>query len=163
MQFVSNPVRVEALNSGQVQVVPDTEPYLTQHVANGHFLSPVNAGTVLPGSQTTLLTFGPSIMGANADVGKRFMVAYLKGVRKFNEGKTDENVKIMNKYLKMDEALLKKMCWSTMRNDGVVNVDSLMEFQQWALDKKLVDKPVSRELLFDPTFAQYAVKVLDGK
>jgi NitT/TauT family transport system substrate-binding protein len=102
-------------------------------------------------------------MGANADVGKRFMVAYLKGVRKFNEGKTDENVKIMNKYLKMDEALLKKMCWSSIRNDGMVNVDSMMEFQQWALDKKLVDKPVTREQMFDPTFVQYAAKVLDGK
>jgi NitT/TauT family transport system substrate-binding protein len=163
VQYVANPSRVEALNSGQIQVVPDTEPYLTQHIANGHLLSPVNAGSVLPGSQTTLLTYGPNLMGANADVGKRFMVAYLKGVRKFNEGKTDETVKVMNKYLKMDEALLKKMCWSTMRNDGVVNVDSMMEFQQWALDKKLVDKPVTREQLFDPAFVQYAAKVLDGK
>lgn len=163
LQYVSNPARVEALNSGQVQVVPDTEPYLSQHIANGHWLSPVNAGSVLPGSQITLLTFGPNMMGANADVGKRFMVAYLKGVRKFNEGKTDENVKIMNKYLKMDEAFLKKMCWSSIRNDGMVNVDSMMQFQQWAQDKKLVDKPVTREQMFDPTFVQYAVKTLDGK
>ncbi len=161
--LVSNAVRLEALNKNQVQIVPDTEPYITQHIANGHILAALSPDKVLPNSQTTLLLYGSNMTGANADVGKRFMVAYLKGVRKFNEGKTDETVKIMNKYLKMDETLLRKMCWSTMRNDGMVNVDSLLDFQKWALDKKLVDKPLTSEQLFDPTYVQYATKILDGK
>ncbi len=40
------------------------------------------------------LYYGPAFTDTNPEVGRRSMVAYLQGVRQYNQGKTDRNIGI---------------------------------------------------------------------
>lgn len=146
----------EAMNKGTIDLTVQNEPFVTRLTEDGHssILTPITQ--LLPNAETAVTVYGAKLLGANADVGKRFMVAYLKAVRKYNEGKSDSNVKTMSKYTKLDEALLKKMCWPTLRGDGVLDVKSVLEFQSWAATQKLVDQQLSEQQIYDPSFIQYA-------
>ena len=93
------------------------------------------------------------------------MVAYLKGVRRFNEGKTRRNIEILAKYTGLEPALVESACWTPFREDGRIDVNSVLEFQRWALANQLVDKPMTAKEFWDPRFVEYANDVLaaDGK
>ena len=49
------------------------------------------------------------------------MIAYLKGVRQYNQGKTDRNVEILAKYTEMKPEEVKQSCWIPMRSDGMID------------------------------------------
>ena len=46
------------------------------------------------------------------------MVAYLQGVRQYNEGKTEQNLEIMGNYTKLDRDLLNQSCWMPIAKNG---------------------------------------------
>jgi NitT/TauT family transport system substrate-binding protein len=115
---------------------------------------------VIPGSGYTMMWYGPSILEENPEVGNRFMVAYLKGVRQFNEGKTDRNVEILAKYAELEEDLVRDSCWVTINGDGQINIDSVFNFQEWALGNELLDHIIPAEQFWDSSFIDYALEEL---
>lgn len=157
-----SPAQLEGLNQGAIDISVNNEPWITLFQEAGHpmLLKPVTA--VLPNSQSAVLLYGPNFLHDDPAAGERFMTAYLKAVRQYNEGKTDRNVEILANALNLDPELLRRMCWPTLRNDGAVNVESELDFQQWAVDTGLVEQPVSTDKLWNPAFTEYAVGVLDG-
>jgi len=70
------------------------------------------------------------------------MIAYLKSMRQYNQGKTERNLKILAKYTGLDQELLKICCWPSLRNNGQINIESMIDFQQWALKKGYLDKEI---------------------
>ena len=67
------------------------------------------------------------------------------GWREYNQGKTDRNLDILAEYTKLDRELLKEACWAKMRNDGRINVESILDFQTWAVKKGFLEKEVTGE------------------
>jgi hypothetical protein len=55
------------------------------------------------------------------------------------------------------------MCWPAIRSDGTLNVDSLLDFQQWAINKGLQQTALTREQLWDPSFVTVAAQRLATK
>jgi NitT/TauT family transport system substrate-binding protein len=147
---------VQAMDSGQIDLVVQNEPWVTRLVAAGHtpVLNPTHE--VLANAESAVVMFGPRLLGSNAELGNRFMVAYLEAVRRYNEGKTDRNVAILAQYTQLDPALLRQMCWPALRNDGSINVDSVLDFQTWAVHKGLVQTPVTAQQLIDTSFLSAA-------
>ena len=47
-----------------------------------------------------------------------------------------------------------------MRDDGQINLQSVLDFQAWAVEKGYVESPVAEEQLWDPSFVEYANEVL---
>lgn len=88
------------------------------------------------------------------------MVAYLKAVRQYNQGKTERNLEILAEFTGLDRELLKRTCWLPIRNDGRINVESVLDFQDWAAGKGFLDSKVTEEKFWDPSFVQYANQVL---
>lgn len=88
------------------------------------------------------------------------MVAYLKAVRQYNQGKTERNLEILAKHTELDRELLKRACWPSMHNDGRINVRGVLDFQAWAVGKGFLDSPVKEEQFWDPRFVKYANQVL---
>lgn len=157
---LGSPAVLEAMNAGQVDITVQNEPWVTRLLDAGHVKLTPGIATLMPNSESALMLFGPKLMGDNADVGKRFMVAYLKAVRAYNEGKTDHNVAILSKYTKLPAELLQKMCWPALHPDGTINIDSVLDFQSWAVAKGLVKTPATAAQLFDTSFAEQASKEL---
>jgi hypothetical protein len=115
---------------------------------------------VLPDGQISYVAFGPRLLEREPQLGKDFMVAYLKGVRQLAAGKTERNVDIVARGSELAPEFVQACCWTDFRPDGRLNVDSMLDFQNWALAAGLADKPLTPEQFWDPTFVDYANEVL---
>jgi NitT/TauT family transport system substrate-binding protein len=155
------PAELEALDEGVIDLVFTAEPWVTR-------ISDAKAGVVwmplkelAPDFQSGIVLYGPSLLKDNPDAGRRFMVAYLKAVRQYNEGKTDRNVEILAENTGLESDLLVELCWPHFREDGMINVQSILDFQDWAVEQGLLDTPVAEAELWDPSFVEYAQKNLE--
>jgi len=157
---IPNPVMPEALAKGTIDLAATTEPWGTRGLQTGHAVLWMSTQKVFPDSQHAIILFGPSLLEKNPEIGKRFIVAYLKAVRQYNRGKTERNIEIMAKHTGLDKELLKKTCWPSIRNDGQINVESILDFQKWGLKRGLLDKEVLPKQFWDPGFIEYANKIL---
>ena len=84
------------------------------------------------------------------------MKAYLKSVRRYNEGATPRNVAIITRRLGLDSVALKQMCWPTTREDGAVRAQNLVDYQEWAVRTGSLAKVIPPSQLVDSTFALLA-------
>jgi NitT/TauT family transport system substrate-binding protein len=115
----------------------------------------------IPNCQTCFMMFGPSILENNPEAGKKFMVAYLKGVEQYMQGKTDRNVEIAEKYTGIDREKILDVPWPPMYEDGRVNEEDLAAFQDWAYEQGLVDEKLDIEEIVNTSFIDYANDILD--
>ncbi len=161
MLYLPNMSRMESIAKGTLDMVSMTEPWLTRLKEAGNCEIIVPDYEVLAGSQFAGITFGPALLDERPEVGRRFMAAYLKGVRTYSEGKTPRNVEILAQHTKLEPELVKQAAWIAVRDDGRINVESIMAFQDWALKNELLDRRLSAEEFWEPTFVEYAAKMLD--
>jgi NitT/TauT family transport system substrate-binding protein len=151
----------EAMKKGTIDLAVTAEPWLTRILQTESAINWVQSQQVIPGFQFGFLVYGPSLLEKNPNGGKRFMVAYLKAVQQFNQGKTERNLKIIAKHTELDQDFLKKACWPSFRSNGQINISSVLDFQSWGFKKGLLDKTISPDQFWDPGFIEYANKVLN--
>jgi NitT/TauT family transport system substrate-binding protein len=145
-----------AVENGSLDMVTASEPWVTRTLDTGKMVVWKNYKDVVPNMQFGFLMYNKNLVRDHRDVGERFMIGYLKGIRQYNLGKTDENIAILAKYTKQDPALIKRTCWPGMRNDGSMDFKTILQFQNWAMGKKLLDKVISESDLLDDGFLQKA-------
>jgi hypothetical protein len=88
------------------------------------------------------------------------MLAYLRAVRQLDQGKTERNLEILAEYTGLDREFLVKACWPSFHDDGWVDVQSVLDFQAWAVEKGYLDSTVAEEQFWDPGFIEHANEVL---
>ncbi len=152
----------EALEQGTVDLVMAPEPWGTRLLKAGHSVLWVADQGVAPDGQLAYMAFGPALLERDPELGRAFIVAYLKGVRQLKEGKTERNVEILTRSTGLDREIVMDACWSAFREDGRLNVKSVLDFQAWAVGAGLVDTPVSPEQFWDPSFVDQANHVLNA-
>ena len=152
----------QALDAGTIDVVARSDPFFYNLMQGGHRLL-AGGNSLSPGSHLAVLEFGPSLLRRDRDLGERFMIAYLRSVRKFNEGATPRNVALVSKGLGIDTADLRHMCWGYTRGDGAVNMKSLIDYQKWGQEIGQASKILDTTQLADPTFAARAAQILDAE
>ncbi len=132
------------------------EPWATRLIqeADAGFWLPYQE--IDPGFQMGYVAYGPSLLEGNHDAGRRFMAAYLKAVQQYNEGKTERNLEILAEYTGLDRELLKEACWPSFSKDGTIHVQSVFDFQDWALGHDYLDSLVAEEQFWNPSFVQEA-------
>jgi NitT/TauT family transport system substrate-binding protein len=115
---------------------------------------------VIPGHQFSLIAYGPRLLDEDPELGRRFMVAYLRGVRVYNEGKTDDNVSTLAEATRFEPDLLRAICWPPIRDDGLIDIPSLQAYQAWYVDQGLLDPDAVAVGFWDPSFTEHANRVL---
>ncbi len=148
--------RMEALQNGALDVATVGEPGITRMLNAGIARVWVGYEDVIPGAQLGLIAFGPTITLENREAGNRFMLAYLRGVRLYNEGKTDRNVELMAEFTQLDPEEVRQMCWQSFTSDGSINADSMIAFQAWSVGKGLIEAVVPVEEFWDGSFLEFA-------
>ncbi len=161
VNILSPPVELEALEKGTIDLTATSEPWITRMLQAGHGVLWMPIQKIIPEFQFAFVLYGPTLLDKNPEVGKRFMVAYLKAVQQYNQGKTEHNLDLLTKFTGLDRELLKEACWVQMRNDGRMNVESVLDFQTWALGKGFLDKEVTGEQIWEPSFVEHACQVLN--
>jgi NitT/TauT family transport system substrate-binding protein len=137
----------QALESGSIDFLVATEPWLTQLKGKSTYLA--SANTLVPGLQLAAIVFGPSLIVNDRETGKRFLRAYLRGVRQMQNGPTARNLDILSRRMELDSTVLGSACWPSIRNDGEVDTVSLKQFQDWARDAGNLKTQVSPSQYLD--------------
>jgi len=150
---VPDAIEAEAIRSGRADAGIMGEPALSRAVAAGDVVLWKGFEDVVPNFQYSVLTYGPRLL-AEGDVGRRFMAAYLRAVRQLNLGKVEQNVAVVTARTGLDREVVARACWPSVRSDASLNIESVLEFQEWARGKGLVDRPLSAADIYDARFLE---------
>jgi NitT/TauT family transport system substrate-binding protein len=132
------------------------EPPLSNALSEGWAGVVATSNDVAPHHQTSLLVYGKHLLHDDPDLGRRFMRAYLRGVRRYNEGKSERNVAIISRYTKLPPATVRRACWIAISNDGRIDPGAIQPFLDWALAKHYIDAPVPLASWWNPSFVDAA-------
>jgi NitT/TauT family transport system substrate-binding protein len=160
---VPGPNRVEALVSGSADMSGLSEPYVTRALDTGQLSLFKPAGELGTSVQVAAWSFGDSLLNENRELGQRFINAYLKGLRQFNEGKTDRNIAAIARGTELEPELVARLCWSKLAADGQINLEYLDLYQDWLLSKGLLDAKIDPAQYWDGSFAEQAAQNLSGE
>ncbi|MHA2216756.1 MAG: ABC transporter substrate-binding protein [Candidatus Hodarchaeales archaeon] len=152
--------RMESLETRVIDATVLNEPYVTRATDFGLAEKLVGVGEVLPDFQLLHIMYGQNLLEKDPELGKRFMVANLKSVRQYNEGKTDRNIKIIQEYTDLERDIIERSCWPHFYSDGHLNVESVLKIQEWGHDNGYVDELLTEDQLFDLSFIEYANEIL---
>lgn len=159
------PMVPDALAHGAIDAAFISEPWLTRSTATGAAVIWQSLQPAVSEADMALLFFGHNLLDTSPEIGKRFIVAYLQGVRQYKQGKTGRNLQIISKYTGFDSEWLKQLCWVPFRDDGQINLGSFAEFNAWAVKKGIVERTLRASEIFDSRFVQPAnqLSVLGGR
>lgn len=160
VDFDSQALTMEAFKTGAVDLVVESEPWLTRIVNAGDAVIWKDYAELLPDFQFAYIIYGPNFLEKDPETGRRFMVAYLKAVQQYNQGKTERNMELMEAFTEIEPELLDQVCWPTFREDLLINTQSVLDFQDWAIENGHLDGPVTVELFWDQSFVEYALEAV---
>lgn len=143
------------------------EPLAMKALGMGVATVLVTAEQAFPEVQVNDIFFGKNILLDNPDVGKRFMLAFLKGARDLqgDQWRSEENLNAISKHTGIDVETLEKLpdespyFWNP---NGEPHLESIMEMQQFYLDKGWLEysELITLEKLYDSSFVEYALEQL---
>ncbi len=113
-------------------------------------------------TQLSIMAFGKSLLVDHPDVAARFLAAYLKGVQKYNEGKTESNILAIMEATGEDISLIQNSCWIPIREDASIDFTGIEAFQQWSIEQKQLDNAVTEEQFWDPSYLKAAQELLNN-
>jgi NitT/TauT family transport system substrate-binding protein len=150
--YMPTPTIFEAFQTGEIDVAHTVEPWLSRIVETGkaeiwHSYEDLN-----PGGQLSVIIFGPSVTQENTEAGNRFLAAYMQAVQQYNQGKTDRNIELMAEFTNSDLASAASSCWLSFNPDGSVNLESILDFQEWAIAKGYVDNMLTVDQFWDGSY-----------
>lgn len=155
-----------ALESGKVDAASPIEPWLTRILESGSGKLLARTDEVTPGQQNSVLLYSEQF-ATRRDVAVRFMVAYLKGARFYNDAfdkkdaaKRAEAIDILAAATRTDKAVLEKSVMPGIDPNGKVNVDALEAAQQYFVAKGSQEKPIDLKTTIDTSFIDAAIRVL---
>jgi NitT/TauT family transport system substrate-binding protein len=164
VEFVklSYPEMNVALKTKNIDATIQIEPYLTKAEVDGVAKKVASATDVHPNQQSAALFYSPAFMEKNPLQAKQFMVAYLQGVRDYNKAfisgiEKQKAISDLKKYIKIDDdRVWNNMVAIGLSNDGLVDVNSIMEDVKWYYSKKYLEKMPTAEQVVDLHYAKEA-------
>jgi NitT/TauT family transport system substrate-binding protein len=144
------------------------DPFTTQSVLSGTGTKVGDAADILGPQQSTVILYSPNFASQQQDAGKKFMVAYLKGVRDYDaafvDGKDkDAIISILTKYTSVkDPTVFEKIGMPNFDRNGKIIIDSLKANQDWYVGHGDIPTPVNLDQVYDTTYIDYANGVLGG-
>jgi ABC-type nitrate/sulfonate/bicarbonate transport system substrate-binding protein len=153
------PTVIPAFRNGAIDAGLVAEPFLSQAVNSGSAVILVPAQEFIPENPFPLY-YGPAFLDKDPELGRRFMVAYLQGVKQYNEGKTERNLAILGNYTHLDRDLLNQTCWWSIAADGDVPKKPVREYLDWMYANKKISQNMNEDQLFDMSYVTYANGVL---
>jgi NitT/TauT family transport system substrate-binding protein len=166
---LSYPQQVAALTSKAIDGAITTEPSVTSAISSGVAVRLSDDG-LYPGQQVAALLYGDALLTTRRAVGQRFMNAYIKAARIYNDATrggrfdgpgADRVIDVIMKTTGMtDREMFKTMIPNGISPDGNVNMVSLADDLRFFQIQGQIEKPVNAVDVVDMSFAENAVKEL---
>lgn len=143
------------------------EPLITKGISEGIHAKFLDATDFAPEAQIAMVLASPDFVGEKRDVAIRFMLAYLKGLRDYNDafvkgtGDLDGIIEIMTEYtaLKNPEDW-KKVNVTGLNPNGRMFVDDIKAQYEWYLGNGALIREIDVEQAIDTSIAEEAVELL---
>ncbi|TQR13281.1 ABC transporter substrate-binding protein [Psychrobacillus lasiicapitis] len=155
-----------AIDNGSIDAALQIEPLITQGIENDLHLRFGDATDYAPESQIALVLGSPQFMNEEKNVSLRFMAAYLKGVRDYNdafikdEGKK-EIIDIMTKHTALkDPALWEKVFVTGLDPDGKMFLDDVIKQYDAYKANGAISGDVNFDKAVDTSITEKAVEIL---
>jgi len=132
------------------------EPMLSNHLSNGSMKVIASSEEVSPDHQHGVVVFGQRLLKDEPELGRRFMRAYLRGVRRYNEGKTPRNVDIISRGTRLSPDIIRRSCWLPIANDGQVRQASMQEILDWSRKLGYLQADVPRSQWWNSSYIDAA-------
>ncbi|WP_248928031.1 ABC transporter substrate-binding protein [Paenibacillus hamazuiensis] len=155
-----------AFGSGAIDVGFIPEPFVSRFVQSNLAVKWKGVNDVIPEAQTGVLFYSSKFAKESPDAADRFMTAYLKGVRDYNDAffkqkGFDEIVNILTKYTTVKEtALYKQMVPAGIDPSGNINKASLQSDYDWYKSEGLIKTDVDLSKVINTSFLEHAQKEL---
>jgi NitT/TauT family transport system substrate-binding protein len=164
LELVSLPTALveDAFAKKQIALSYLAEVDLDRSVKHGHGIVWKSIVEIEPVTQFSILIFGPRLLDKDRELGIRFLCAYLKGVRRYNAGKTPRNVEIIARRIHRDPQDVRDACWTPIRSDGRLVAPDWARYQAWAAERGTLTDRVPLEKLIDSTLAAEASRRIDA-
>lgn len=155
-----------AIDGGTIDAALNIEPLITQGVENGFHVRFGDATDYAPESQIALVLGSPNFMNIETEASLRFMTAYLKGVRDYNDAfikgiNKEEIIDIMTKHTALkDPDLWEKVYVTGLNPDGKMFVDDIYKQYDAYKANGAIRGEVDLEKAIDTTMAEKAVEII---
>ncbi len=154
-----------ALANRALDAALQVEPFVAMGVEQGTFGVLRWMDEIYPDQQFNAILYSPQF-ATNTDAAGRFMLAYLRGVRDYNEvirkGRNVEEFAVIGaKYLPIrDASLYPKMRHIGINPDGYLNRPGMEDDLNWYLAQGLMQQRIDLDTLVDYTFVEAALAKL---
>lgn len=161
------PQMMPAIQSKSVDMLHIIEPFTSKILESDLAVLVGDAYEVTPGATAVGLVYSETFATKKRGLGQKFMVAYMKGVRDYNDAyrknkNRAEIAKILADATKTEPALVEKMRKGGLDPDQKIEKKWITATQDFLYDHKYVQKKIDIDRLIDTSFADYAVKQLGG-
>jgi NitT/TauT family transport system substrate-binding protein len=168
LEQMAFPNMVPALGNASVDAVVVVEPFMTVLQRTGVGTLWLSDYEVNPEHQIAAVLYGPGFARGQAEAARRWMVAYLRGVRHFTDGfvrgdaaAREESIQALMKWTPIrDRALYDVMSVIGLDPDGELRVASLREDQELFIQLGHQDRPIDLDAAVDLQYVRYARQVL---
>ena len=167
LPFPEHPI---ALRNKAVDGGASIEPFATMAIEQGVAVTLKRDDEIDPNHQLACILYSEAFMRDKPDAARRFMRAYIKGVRFYNTALADsllagataeEVISILAEYTAVkDRALLAKITPSGLHPDGRVNVESLQRDIDFYASLGLIQGKITARDVVDMSYAEAAVREL---
>ncbi len=160
------PDTVPALANGAIDAALLVEPFAAAAVERGAAVRWREMADLLPHWPLTLWVYSPRLVYDQPDVGRRFMIALLRGVRAYEDAVTKrvgwvEAVTALTKHTAIkDPALYDKMTLLKLPTSGELQLDRLQQALDWFIQAGAVPQPPDLSQLIVTEFTDYASRLL---
>jgi ABC-type nitrate/sulfonate/bicarbonate transport system substrate-binding protein len=140
------------------------EPFITLGEQRGLSQCWKPTSELQPNFQIAVLLYGPAFAEQRTDTARRFMVAYLRGVRDYHRaffGDGQGRAAVLELLTRItpvrDIALLERLAPAWIDPDGEVALESLRDVQRWYLERGELTGEIDLERAVDRSFVEYAL------
>jgi len=158
------PDMVPGFANGVIDAALLSEPQITLGESRGAFGCWRYTSDLAPGFQIGVFLYGPSFIGEHPELGRRFMVGYVRGMRDYyraflgdGAGRAEMVTLLTQNTAIKDPALLERMAPNGFDPDARVNAQSLQDTQRWYLERGAIPTEVDINELVDQQFVDYAL------
>lgn len=162
----SFPDMITAVANGNADATLQIEPLITKGVDDGILEWWKDPDEYAKGEEISVLMYSPNFC-KNKDLGNKFMVAYLQGVRSYNDALVygskdrDKIVDILTKTTFVDKPdMFLKMKPPGLDPNGYVLKQGVINDQKWYMQSGLVKNEANVDNLIDNSYVDNALKVL---
>jgi NitT/TauT family transport system substrate-binding protein len=156
-----------ALASRNLDAAMQIDPLVAAGVARDLIVRWKGSDELYPGHQIALIMFSPRLSGGQADLGRRFLTAYLRGARDYADtffrggaGRADVVQILINNTPVKDAALYDQMAYANIDPNGALNEASMAQDIDWWVQLGLMPERVDLSTVIDRLPAQQVVQQL---